>query len=145
MCLLVVCISRFPKKNSRYNSSICQRNARAVFQKKKNNPKLSFLPTSAKLQKIRGQLWGGKKKDVAKARASVFPLHRSSTARWQNLTDRRAAGAESPCCQAQIQEETLMLGNQHHNGVRRRTDQLSLSRPPPHPAPRRIIRLCLLR
>lgn len=138
MCLLVVCISRFQKKNNRYNSSICQRNARAV-----STPQ---APPHSKNPSLRSQLvlnckrseadFGEEKRGAA---VFVFPLRRSSTARWQSLTDRRAAGAESPCCQAQIQEETLMLGNQHHNSVRRRTVQLSLSPPPhpsaPHPAP----------
>lgn len=35
----------------------------------------------------------------------------------QNLTNHCAARAESPCCLAQIQEETVMVVNQHPNSV----------------------------
>lgn len=48
---------------------------------------------------------------------------------WQNLTNQCTVRAESPCCWAQIQEETVMVVNQNPNSVTQGHVRLSLFSP----------------
>lgn len=61
---------------------------------------------------------------LAFASSFLFPLVICTAASermtlWQNLINHGTAQAKSPCRLAQIQEETVMVVNQHANGVNR--------------------------